>query len=298
MADTRLPAVYIQAPVGGRPGSDAPSILRLARLAEAAGFDGVVLVDHVVMGEHPENYPFGEFPFPSNSPWIEPLTTIAAAAASTERIRFSTSILVTPVRPPGLLAKTVATIDALAPGRLDLGVGLGWQHEEFSANRVAFEDRGQLLDDTIAACRALWTGEPVDMSAPTLSFEQVQCNPHPATPPPVLFGGELYPRNLRRIVDLGDGWMPAPKASDEAVAKGTATLRAAFSAAGRDPSTVQVQVLRYGPDGDGDLQRTLDHRAQYAEMGITAVGLPLATLAPDPAQWDKWFDRAGNTLSG
>src|SRR5690242_1866032 len=89
---------------------DWRSLLDLARQVDDAGVDRVLLTDHVVMGNHLDRYPFGDFAFTADVPWLEPLSTIAAIAAVTERVRMSTKILIAPLRPAPLLAKTLATI--------------------------------------------------------------------------------------------------------------------------------------------------------------------------------------------
>src|SRR6185436_18984466 len=98
-------------------------------------------------------YPYGDFPFPPADPWVEPLTTLAAMAAVTSTVRLGTGVLITPLRPAVLLAKTIATLDNLSGGRVDLGVGLGWQREEYAAIGVSFTERWARHDDEIRACR-------------------------------------------------------------------------------------------------------------------------------------------------
>ena len=87
-----------------------------------------------------------------------------------------------PLRPAVLLAKQVATLDQLSNGRVDLGVGTGWQREEYDAQGLPFEQRGQLLTDTLAALQVLWRDTPAALDAPTLSFEDIYCEPKPLQP--------------------------------------------------------------------------------------------------------------------
>src|SRR5262249_27968200 len=146
----RLPPRAARAPRarrGGRPlrpslsvtlttyGPGAPEswreVVDHAVLAEAAGVERILLTDPGVVGERPRASPFGEFPCAPDVAWLEPLTAIGAMAARTRRVRFSTKILIAPLRPAALLAKTLATLDALSGGRIEVGVGTGWQREEF-----------------------------------------------------------------------------------------------------------------------------------------------------------------------
>ena len=109
-------------------------------VAEMVGLDGVVIGDHVVLGNRLDRYPYPPVHFAHDASWMEPLSVLAAVAAVTTRIKLTTGVLVSPLRPAVLLAKTAATVDHLSGGRLELGVGVGWQPEEFAAVGVDFAD--------------------------------------------------------------------------------------------------------------------------------------------------------------
>ena len=276
------PALLVGLPMGTRPGAGDPrQLIDIARRLEDAGADGVVVSDHVLIGPRSDLYPWGDFPFPPEAPWLEPLTVLTAIAAATERLLLTTGILIVPLRPATLLAKTVATLDALAPGRFELGAGTGWQAEEFEAQGLDPSAKGRLLTDTIAACRVLWRDAPASFESATVSFEEVWSEPRPTTPggPPVLFSGTLTPRNLRRIVELGDGWIPIMGATLDDVRAGTTQLRAALEAAGRDPSTLRVRVpLRIVK---GDLAATLAGADAAVDAGATEVSVPWGAIGDD-----------------
>lgn len=287
MADR--PALSLGIATFGAPtGGDWRHLLDLARAADDAGIDRLVLPDHVVLGAHTADYPWGTFPTDHTGDWLEPLTTIAALAAVTERVRFLTGILVAPVRPAALLAKTVATVDVLSGGRVDLGVGVGWQRAEFDAVGASFEHRGPLLDGTIAACRTLWAGEPLTVAGPDGVVSEVWCHPRPTQERlPVWFSGTLTNRNLQRVVELGDGWIPIMGASAAEVAHGVAVLRAGFAAAARDEASLQVRasvtVVR-DRRGRADVPATMAGVAPLVEAGATDVHLPLRAFAAEPAE--------------
>src|SRR5919206_2380829 len=97
---------------------------------------------------------------PPDVPWLEPLVTVAAVAAVTERVVLETAVVIAPMRPAVILAKQAATADVLSGGRLRLGVGTGWQRAEVESAGVPFEERGPRLTETMAACRALWRDSP------------------------------------------------------------------------------------------------------------------------------------------
>ncbi len=259
-------------------------ILEHARLAEEAGVDRLLLTDHVVMGERTDAYPWGPFPYPPDVPWLEPLTVISAMAAVTRRVRFSTKILIAPLRPAPLLAKTLATLDVLSGGRMEVGVGTGWQEEEFRASRVDWRKRGRLLTDTMAACRALWTEAPASFRSESFSFDRVWCSPRPLQPGgiPIWFAGSLHARTVERICRLGDGWIPEPYAPVGRLRDGVARLREAWRRAGRDPERLQVQgdldVVREA-NGRPDLRASLAAVPEWAAAGATTVNVVLSLFA-------------------
>ncbi|MGY1616138.1 TIGR03619 family F420-dependent LLM class oxidoreductase [Geodermatophilus sp. SYSU D00691] len=264
------------------------TLLDLAAAAEEAGLHGVSVVDHVVMGSRVERYPYGRFPGGPEAPWLEPLTVLAALAAVTERVELATAVLIAPLRPAALLAKTAATVDVLSGGRLVLGVGTGWQEEEYRALGADWERRHQVLDDQLAACAALWAGGPVDLDTGTVRLEGIHCHPRPvAGEVPVWIGGAMTERNLARIVRWGSGWIPAPVDGPAAVADGVRRLRTALTGAGRDPAAVRVRVTPPAVRDAGgavDVAASLAGAAELVEAGGTDLFVSLLGWCPDPAR--------------
>jgi probable F420-dependent oxidoreductase len=279
--------------VGAEEGADPGSLLEISRRAEEAGFTAVSISDHVVMGPRADRYPWGEFPFPPEAPWNEPLTILTAIAATTTRLGLTTGILIVPLRPAALLAKWAATLDVVSGGRLELGVGTGWQEEEFDAVGLDHTQRGQMLTDSIGACRALWRDDPASWSSPTVSFTDIWCDPKPVQPGgvPILFSGTLTPRNLRRIVDLGDGWIPIMGERRDGIAAGVQTLRSRFDDAGRDPDDLRVRAgarIGKGDDGRPEIGATIERSRDLIEAGVTDLDIPL-TAFPNR---DRFFEQA------
>jgi probable F420-dependent oxidoreductase len=269
-------------------------VIELARGAEAAGVDTVIVPDHVVMSENTDAYAWGPFPFPIDVPWLEPMTVLAAIAGATSRLRLATGILIAPLRPAIVLAKIAATLDVLSRGRLELGVGVGWQREEFLAAGLDFERRAQRLDDTMAACRVLWSESPASFASETVSFEKIWCEPRPIQEGglPVWFSGTLHRRNRERIVRWGDGWIPIMTATRDDLREGAKRLGEAFAAAGRDPASLRVRgalEVRVGADKRPDLVATLAGAAELARVGATDVQLPLLAFVRKPEQLDDFF---------
>jgi probable F420-dependent oxidoreductase len=271
-------------------------LVDLAVQVEDVGLDAVSMGDHVVMGGDLSSYPYGRFPGEPDLPWLEPLTTLSAVAGATSRIGLTTSILISPLRPPALLAKIAATLDVLSGGRLVLGVGTGWQAAEYSAVGVDWSRRGQLLDDQLAACRALWAGGPTDFESETLSFCDVYCYPKPLQLGGVPFwiGGELTERNLNRIVRWGNGWIPSPIHDHTAVAEGVAALHAALREVGRDPASIRVRIspptLR-DEHGALDLEASLRAALPLVEAGGSDVIVLLQLWCPDVAEAPAFLRR-------
>jgi probable F420-dependent oxidoreductase len=263
---------------GGWAGGDWRGLVDIARMAEDAGVDRIVVVDHTVMGRNTDAYAWGRFPVPPEAPWLEPLTVLSAMAAVTTTLRLSTGILIAPLRPAALLAKQVATLDVLSSGRVDLGVGVGWQKEEYDAQGLDFAQRGALLDDTIAACRALWSDLPASFQSRSVHFSETFCSPQPAQPRlPVWFGGSLTQRMLARIADLGDGWIPIMGATLDDVREGAARL----AALGSRPIDVQMRATTVmGDDGKPDPVGTMAGVPELTAVGVTDVTVNLATFAP------------------
>lgn len=264
------------------------TVLDLARTAEDGGVDRVIVTDHVVNGPDVADYPWGRFPTGPEGHWLEPLAVLTGIAAVTTTLRLGTGVLIAPLRPAPLLAKQVATLDQLSDGRVDLGVGTGWQRAEFEAFGLDFSARGRMLTETIAACRALWTGEPATFRSETADFAAVCCAPPPVQPRlPVWFSGTLHARNVGRIVELGDGWIPIMGATTDDVRAGVATLTAAFADTGRDPAELRVRhalpVVR-DTGGRPDPAATMAAVPAMVEAGATDVQASLQAWDPDLAR--------------
>src|SRR5215831_3145199 len=250
-------------------------LIDVARLAEEAGIDDLAAPEHVLMGSNAsEQDPWSTWePHHLDMPWPEPLLTLAAMAAVTSRVRLVSAVVIAPLRPAGLLAKMGATLHALSRGRFVMGVSPSWHRDEYDALGVSFVDRGQLMEDAVGACRALWAGAPASFHSRTVNFDGMHCSPRPEPGEriPVWFTGKYTPRLVRRTVALGDGWMPfgvyGMTLAEKAVAIGQ--LRARFEEAGRDPDSLEIADTL--PLVEGSLERSLDQIPTLAEAGITVI---------------------------
>ena len=261
-------------------GDDLGAVVDVARQADELGVQQLVIPDHVAIGPRLDRYPYSSrFPYPPAEPWLEPLTALAAIAGATQRIRLGTGVLIAPLRPVLLLAKTVATLDVLSRGRVDLGIGTGWQREEFVEPGMGFVGRTQRMDDAIAACRVLWSSDPpVTFESETMSFSEIWSEPRPVQSRiPVWYGGALTAPMVARIATLGDGWLPLGPTPAE-IAVGIETLRHAFAERGRAPEELGVRVglpLVLGADGAVDVAASVASVPDLAAMGVTTVSVAL-----------------------
>jgi probable F420-dependent oxidoreductase len=254
-------------------------LLDVARAIDDAGVDRVLLTDHVVMGDHLERYPFGDFHFTPEVPWLEPLSTIAAIAGVTQRVRMSTKILIAPLRPAPLLAKTLATIDQLSQGRVEIGVATGWQREEYDAAGLDWDRRGQLLTDTLAACRALWESSPTTFRSESFTFDDIWCEPKPRQDRlPIWIAGAPHARNLDRLVRHGDGWIPPAYADLTSLGRDAAVVLSAWRDAGRArPLEIQGDLdVALGANGRPDIEASLAIGAPpLLDAGATTINVVL-----------------------
>jgi probable F420-dependent oxidoreductase len=265
-------------------GGDMAAMLDMVRLADRKGIHGLEISDHLVMAEVVDGkYPYGKPQIDKFSYFYEPLTMLAAYAAVTTQIRFSTHIMVAPMRSAILLAKQVATLDLVASGRLDLGFGTGWQQEEFELTPgVPFDKRFGYMDEQVGACRAIWSGGPARFAGQHIAFENIYAYPLPVQggAVPVLYGMKPTERNVARIGAIADGWLPDPGICEpDTLSPHVEALRAAFVANGRDPARLMVGVMPRPLRAEGAAFADLD--ATLAQLpGLKAAGATHAHLYP------------------
>ena len=262
---------------------DLASAIRMVQIAEAAGFDSVVAVDHVVF---PDNYtstypysPTGRLPGGPGGALPDPLIWMAAMAAVTMRLRFMTGVIILPLRNPLVLAKQVATLDQMSGGRIELGIGVGWLKEEFEALGVPFAKRGKRSDEYIAAMRALWAGDSASFSGEFVNFHQVSSNPKPVGGSvPIVIGGHSEAA-AKRAGRLGDGFFPSIGTQVDVLPLFDIVRRAAAEA-GRDPGEIEIMAgcPDLWPGSAKDPRAAVEERARH---GIGRIVLPVWRFLPD-----------------
>jgi probable F420-dependent oxidoreductase len=257
------------------------ALLGLARAADEVGIDRLVVSDHVVFGERLEEYGRpevggsrgGKQPTGPDGHWLDPLTLLTFVAGQTSHVRLATGILIAPLRRPIVLAKMASTLDVLSDGRLDLGVGVGWQREEYEAAGLPFEGRGRLLDHTLEVCQTVWREMDAGYDSDELRFQHIHQMPKPrqAGGVPLWISGTLNQRVIDRVVRFGAGWIPWGDDIADPV-KGIGVMRDALEAAGRGGDRLQVTTglpSVKGDDGEIDVARTMEAVPPLVEAGIT-----------------------------
>lgn len=160
-------------------------------------------------------------------PREDPIDVLAWLAGQSSALLLGTGVVVAPLHDPAQLAKRAAIVDVLSGGRLLLGVGIGWQREEYAALGVPFADRGGRLEDYIRAIRTLWGDEPSSYQGRYVQYDGIFCRPRPhAGSIPVIFGGN-DPRAVQRAGRLGDGWFPFAVGPEEFSRSAALAVRAA-----------------------------------------------------------------------
>lgn len=260
-------------------------VLDFARICDDAGVDRIVAPDHVVFGERLEAYSNpqmggvanGSQPTGSDGNYFEPMSLLASISAVTQNVRLGTNVLLAALRRPIVLAKAAATIDVISDGRLDLGVGVGWQQEEYEAAGLNFKQRGRLLDHTLEICQLLWSEVRASYTSPELKFSDIHSMPKPlqAGGVPIWCGGRANANVARRIARYGHGWITWDIDAD-AMAGSITRMRDLVESEGGSDQPFPVQVgLFVDNDAQGkpNFPKTLESIPKLADAGVTDVTL-------------------------
>lgn len=283
--------IGIRIPAAG-PHASLASIVTTARWAESLGYHSVWVSDHVAMPAHVRSaYPYdpaGRWPYPADTPWLDPLLALSVAASVAPSVALGTSVLVAPLRHPVHLAKQVASLDFLSGGRVILGLGAGWMAEEFALLGVPFERRGARTAEMVALMRALWTGDPVDFAGAFYQVQGFRMQPRPAQARvPVVFGGHSE-HALRRVVACGDGWHPTQLDLDQ-LARCLDRLRQLAAAHGRDFDELSV-IARPGASHPVD-----EHtHAHYVALGVEHLVIDPPVDGPDLTRFRAEMERVAS----
>ena len=225
--------------------ADPASVRSAAVAAEQIGYSSVWVRDRLLAPVAPRstnaNFPNAELP-PEWSTSLDPVATLAYAAAVTSKVRLGTSVLVAPWYRPALLARSLASLDVLSDGRLTVGLGLGWSVDEYEAVGVPLHERGRRLEEALDVMEACWSPDPVAYEGRDQRIVPAQIGPKPAQSPrpPVLLAGST-PEGLDRVARRADGWNPVGLPV-ECIAPLWTTVRNLAVDHGRDPDALELVV--------------------------------------------------------
>ena len=274
---------------------DLRSIVSMAVEAEEAGFDAIMLSEHIVLGPSADKH--GVMPNPRDyaepgnqdphTPWPSSLILLPAIAAVTSRLRLFAAAIIPPLRHPLQLAKDLATLDLLCEGRLVVLPTVSWHEDEYAALGVPFHERGARLDEHLEAWHAVWAASPASFQGRFYAFENVYVEPKPYRDSRIQlhFGSStMHDKLVRRLVRFGAGWNPLGPAPVDHVEK----LRAALAAAGRDIGELELvgstRVTFPGPDRVADLGEGLAGIQQQLADGYTTFCIKPSQFVDDRAE--------------
>ena len=222
-------------------GSDPAVIRDYAQAAEGAGYQHLLVFDHVLGAKLERFDKLGRTPpYTDQSAFHEPFVLFGFLGAVTQRLEMVTGIVILPQRQTALVAKQAAAVDVLTRGRLRLGVGIGWNYTEFEALNEDFHTRGRRVSEQIAVMRKLWTEPVVTFKGAYHQLDRQGINPLPVQRPiPVWMGGTVEPV-IKRVAEISDGWFPQFQPGDEAK-RTLDRLRGYMAAAKRAPSAVGIE---------------------------------------------------------
>ncbi len=261
----KIGVVYPQTEYSNDPGA----IRAYAQTVEGLGFSHVLAYDHV-LGANPNRPDKLDGPYTHESAFQEPLVLFSFMAAVTQKLEFTTGIIILPQRQTALFAKQAATLDVLSGGRTRLGVALGWNHVEYTALNKDFHDRGKRIEEQVQVLRALWTEPLVNFSGRFHTIPDAGINPLPVQRPiPIWFGGHAEPV-LKRVAQMGDGWMPNHRRIADAQAS-LERLDEFLETAGRTRTDIGIEArLMYG---DGNINRWEITLQEWQEAGATHMSI-------------------------
>ena len=255
-------------------------LVTLAQGAEAAGFESLWTIEHVIYPEgYESSYPYdpsGKMMADASTPMPDPLIWLAFVAAATTELRLGTGIVILPQRNPVILAKELAKLDSLSGGRVEFGIGVGWLKEEFEALGVPWARRGARTDEYIEAMRALWDGDHAAYEGEFVSFDDVSSNPKPAQGRvPIHIGGHSRAA-AERAGRLGDGFFPGKGDIAELVD----IVRQTAVDHGRDPEAIEITY------GDAELMTVpgSEKVEELAAIGVDRVIVPSFIFLGNPAE--------------
>jgi probable F420-dependent oxidoreductase len=275
-------------------GRNLAELVRWARIAEDAGFDSVMISEHIVLGPdasdqgvmaNPRAYalPGNQDPF---TPWPSSLLLLSAMASVTTRIRLVASAVLAPLRHPLLLARELGTLDLISEGRLVVQPSVSWSRDEYTAMGVSFTERGRILDEQLAVMDLVFRKSPASHHGRYFDFDDIYLEPKAHRPdgPRMWFGGQTAHRAVvQRLARYGHGFHPlgVPTPDD------MRAVDEAMTAAGRDPADLELVGgvrVEFGDDNScADIGKAMDTVPPQLEKGFTTFCVKPSMFIDDAA---------------
>ena len=251
--------------IGGEP----DAIRDFAQAAEGIGYQGIAAPDHVLgvnVASRPE---WTQGRARSTDLYHDPFVLFGFLAGCTGIADFSTQVLILPQRQTVLVAKQAASLDVLSGGRFRFGIGVGWNPVEFVGLNENFHNRGRRQEEQVRVMKALWAEPHVKLEGQWHTIEDAGINPLPTRRSiPVWFGGHAD-ATLRRIAEMGDGWMMLAHAKGAEAESAFAKLRRYVEERGRDPHAIGLEVwVSTAEGGPEDWRKEFQY---WQGVGVTHV---------------------------
>ncbi|GII91178.1 TIGR03619 family F420-dependent LLM class oxidoreductase [Sinosporangium siamense] len=268
------------------------SIRSVAQESEALGFASLWVGDRLMTPLSPRDpYPAGDGTIPPDfATFLDPVAVLSVAAAHTTRVRLGASALNACWYPPAILARSLATVDHLSGGRLNVGLGLGWSSDEYAAVGVPWRSRAARFEAVLDVLDTIWTTDPVSYEDEHWRITPSRIHPKPERRPPLYLAG-FAPAVLRRIGRRADGWLTAAMPLPALTAMWD-TVRQSAEEAGRDPDALRM-VMRCNPaitetpsrpealPPAGTVTQLTDYLRSAADAGVHEIILDFQQTARD-----------------
>ena len=287
----RLGAIFPQTEIG----ADPSAVKDFAQAAEDLGYDHILVFDHVLGADQTKRDGWDK-PYNKDDMFHEPFVMFGYLGAITEKIEFTTGVLILGQRQTGLVAKQAAEVDVLTGGRLRLGIGIGWNDVEYEALGQSFSNRGRRSEEQIELLRLLWTQESVNFDGRYHKVTNAGINPLPVQRPIPIWLGGGEDRVIQRIGKMADGWFPQFQ-PDSAGQEKIGVMREAARIAGRDPKAIGIEGrVSLATDNQSEWEKIA---SSWDEVGATHFSInTMKAGLKGPDQHIEAIKRFKETVSG
>jgi F420-dependent oxidoreductase-like protein len=265
----------------GDPANLAPTLAATAKSAEDIGATIFTLADHFFQMESVGR---------AEDPFLEGYTSLGFLAGQTTSIELALLVTGVTYRHPGVLAKTVTTLDVLSQGRSTFGIGAAWYEREHVALGVPYpplRERFEMLEETLQICLQMWGDDDGPYNGKHYQLAETICEPKPIRRPPILIGGGGEKKTLRLVAQYADVWN-STDSEPEVLKHKIEVLTRHCENVGRDVAEIRKTVGLFA-DPFADVDGYLRALERYAELGIEMINIGPVPGIPDPAGFVRRF---------